>query len=254
MKIQDEDKGRKEQEMKSKWIVPSVLVLGLVLFFATGLNRYFSFEVLASDYSQIKAYVEANWLVSVLLFCGLYIVSVALSLPIASLLTLSGAVLLGWVAVLLILLSATIGASIVFVVARSVLPDLLRSWAGPFLDRLEDGFRQNGFFYLLALRLIPAAPFWAVNIIPAFTGMRLSVFALATFIGIAPGTTVYVWVGQGFDHILSRGEVPDLSLLADIRIIGPLVALGVLSLLPVLVNRIKAQRSSSSSQQSGSDG
>ena len=82
------------------------------------------------------------------------------------------------------------------------------------MAKLEAGFQKNAFSYLLALRLIPAAPFWVVNT-PALLGMRLNQYVLATFIGIAPGTLIYVWVAQSFDILLSRGQSPDLSVLAN---------------------------------------
>ena len=97
------------------------------------------------------------------------------------------------------------------------------------------------FQYLLALRLVPIAPFWVVNIVPALLGMRLGSFIIATFIGIMPGTLVYVYVARGFDHILAQGEAPDLSTLSDIRIIGPLAALGALALMPTIIKVIKAK-------------
>ena len=79
-----------------------------------------------------------------------------------------------------------------------------------------------------------------INIVPALLGMRLLPFFIATFIGIVPGTSVYVAVGRGFDKVLARGEVPDLSTLQDPYIIAPLVALGLLSLMPVVVKRLKS--------------
>ena len=81
------------------------------------------------------------------------------------------------------------------------------------------------------------APFWAVNIAPALLGMRSSSYVIATLIGIAPGTTVYVAVGRGFDAVLAAGKAPDLSTLGDIRIIAPLVGLGVLALIPIVAQK-----------------
>ena len=85
---------------------------------------------------------------------------------------------------------------------------------------------------------MPAAPFWVVNIVPALSRMSLGSFILATFIGIAPGTTVAVSVGRGFDHILGAGKVPDLQVLGSPAVLGPLAALGLLALLPVAWRRI----------------
>ena len=227
--------------MLKKYLLPLILVIGLILFFATGLHRFLSFTTLAAHYGEIKSYIASNQLSAYGLFFLLYFGAVAFSLPIASLLTLAGGALLGWGAAIIILVAATAGASIVFLAARSILADVLSAKAGPFLKKLETGFQDNAFQYLLALRLVPVAPFWVVNIVPALLGMRLRAFIIATFIGIMPGTFVYVYVARGFDHILAQGKAPDLSTLSDIRIIGPLAALGALALMPTIIKFIKAK-------------
>ena len=110
------------------------------------------------------------------------------------------------------------------------------------MAKLEAGFGKNAFLYVLALRLIPAAPFWVVNIVPALLGMRLNQFVLATFIGITPGTLIYVWVARSFDSLLSQGQKPDLSVLSKPAVILPLITLGLLSLIPVLWKSIRAHQ------------
>ena len=115
-----------------------------------------------------------------------------------------------------------------------------------FMAKLEAGFQKNAFSYLLALRLMPAAPFWIVNIAPALLGMRLNHYVLATFIGITPGTLIYVWVARSFDILLSRGQSPDFSVLSEPAIIVPLFALGLLSLAPTLWKRLRAHQRISS--------
>jgi uncharacterized membrane protein YdjX (TVP38/TMEM64 family) len=222
-----------------KFLLPMVLIAGLIIFFTTDLKNTFSFARLATNYSVITAFVASNQLASWLGFLLLYAVVVALSLPAASLLTLAGGAVLGWIAIPLIIIGASAGACVVFIAAKTVFASLFAERAAGFISRLEAGFKKDAFSYLLALRLIPAAPFWVVNIVPALLGMRLLPFFIATFIGIAPGTSVYVAVGRGFDKVLARGEVPDLSTLQDPYIIAPLVALGLLSLMPVVVKRLK---------------
>jgi len=222
-----------------KFLLLMVLIAGLIIFFTTDLKNTFSFVGLATNYSLITAFVASNQLASWLGFMLLYAVVVALSLPAASLLTLAGGAVLGWIAIPLIIVGASAGACVVFIAAKTVFASLFAERAAGFISRLEAGFKKDAFSYLLALRLIPAAPFWVVNIVPALLGMRLLPFFIATFIGIAPGTSVYVAVGRGFDKVLARGEVPDLSTLQDPYIIAPLVALGLLSLMPVMVKRLK---------------
>ena len=228
--------------MVKKYLLPIILVSGLVLFFATGLHNWLSFTKLAENYGAIKSYINDNQFNAYALFFITYLLAVAFSLPIASLLTLSGGALLGWPGAALILIAATAGAAVVFTAARSVMADMLSAKAGPFLKKLEAGFSENAFQYLLALRLVPIVPFWVVNIVPALLGMRLVPFVVATFIGIMPGTLVYVYVARGFDHILAQGKAPDLSTLSDVRIIGPLAALGALALLPTFLKWLKGRK------------
>jgi len=214
-----------------------ILGLGLILFLAFDLGRFVSIKALAENYNAITAMVAENLILAVVMFFFLYVIVVAFSLPIATPLTLTGGAVLGYLAAPIIIVAATLGALILFLVARGALADTLSKRAGPFMTKLSKGFHEQPFFWLLALRLIPLAPFWAVNIAPALLGMRTSQYILATLIGIAPGTTVYVAVGRGFDTVLSAGKAPDLSTLGDIRIIAPLVGLGVLALIPILVQK-----------------
>jgi len=214
-----------------------ILGLGLILFLAFDLGRFVSIKALEENYNAITAMVAENLILAVVIFFFLYVIAVAFSLPIATPLTLTGGAVLGYLAAPIIIVAATLGALILFLAARGALADTLSKRAGPFMTKLSKGFHEQPFFWLLALRLIPLAPFWAVNIAPALLGMRTSQYILATLIGIAPGTTVYVAVGRGFDAVLSAGKAPDLSTLGDIRIIAPLVGLGVLALIPILVQK-----------------
>jgi len=218
-------------------LLPAILLGGLTLFFASGANEIISWGFLGTHYNAIKTFASDHiWLGYLAFFCS-YVLAVAFSLPIASLLTLAGGAVLGWPAVILVVAAATTGAGLVFLAARNLFIDLLRQRAGRFIAKLEKGFSENAFLYLLALRLVPAAPFWAVNIVPALTRMPFRQFIGATCLGIIPGTAVYISVGRGFDHILAAGKTPDLGVLTSQEILLPLAGLGALSLLPILVRR-----------------
>ena len=211
---------------------PFFLLAGFALFFLFGGLEFISLSKMTEYYTSLKAFVDRQLVAALLLFGAAYILTVALSLPIASLLTIAGGALLGWTGAVVIICAATTGATIVFMVARTVLNEFFAKRTKGFMSKLEAGFQKNAFSYLLALRLIPAAPFWVVNIVPALLGMRLNHYVLATFIGITPGTLIYVWVARSFDSLLLRGQSPDLSVLNEPTIILALFALGLLSLLP----------------------
>ncbi len=216
-------------------ILPGVLLAGFITFFASGAHEFLSWQVFGHHYTTIKDFVgDEQWLSYLGFFCA-YTAAVAFSLPIASLLTLAGGAILGWPAATLVIVAATTGAGLVFFAARTLFSNTLQNRAGPFLSKLEDGFSKNAFFFLLALRLVPTVPFWAVNIVPALTRMGIAKFLAATFIGIIPGSCVYVWVGRGFDQVLAAGQTPDLRILVSPNLLLPLTALGVLALMPALI-------------------
>jgi len=218
------------------------LLAGLTLFFLFDGHELLSFSQLAENYTSVKAFVDGQLATALLVFGVAYILLVALSLPVASLLTLAGGALFGWPAAAVVICAATIGATIVFIAARTVLNEFFIKRTTGFITKLEAGFHKNAISYLLALRLIPVVPFWVVNIVPALLGMRLNHYVLATFIGITPGTLIYVWVARSFDSLLSGGQNPDLSVLSEPAIIAPLFALGLLSLFPALWKRLRAHK------------
>ena len=223
--------------LKKLWL-PLLLAGGLLVFFATGAHTAISWQSIAQNYAAITGFADANLVIAALGFAVLYLLAVAFSLPVALFLTLTGGAVFGWLSVPLILIGATLGAGIVFIAARTIFADLARARAGPFIARLEAGFSADAFSYLLVLRMIPVAPFWVMNIVPAFSRMSLGSFLAATFIGISPATTVFVSVGRGLDHVLAVGRTPDLQVLASPAILGPLAALGLLALIPVLWRRL----------------
>jgi uncharacterized membrane protein YdjX (TVP38/TMEM64 family) len=218
---------------KKELILPGILLAGFITFFASGAHEFFSWQVLDQHYTAIKSFVNYHQCLSYLWFFCAYFATVAFSLPIAGLLTLAGGAILGWPAAILAVTAATAGAGLVFFAARSVFSDILQRRAGPFIGKLENGFSQNAFFYLLALRLVPTVPFWVLNIVPALTRMGMAQFLTATFIGIIPGSFVYVSVGRGFDQALTTGQTPDFGILLSCTVLLPLGALAALSLMPV---------------------
>jgi uncharacterized membrane protein YdjX (TVP38/TMEM64 family) len=141
-----------------------------------------------------------------------------------------------------VVVGATVGATIVFLIARTALGDALRARAGPRVRRMEEGFRSDALSYLLVLRLIPIFPFWLVNIVPAFLGVALRTYVLGTFIGIIPGSFVYASVGNGLGAVFEAGGTPDLGIVFQPAILLPIVGLAVLALLPVGYRRYKARR------------
>lgn len=217
-----------------KWVFPTTLLCGFAGFFGSGLHDLVNWQMVVFHYAEINHFLHQNQLVSYIGFLLLYMLVVAFSLPIATLLTLLAGAIVGWPAIGLVVVAATAGASIVFIAARGLFRDVLRTRAGAFFAKAEEGFTNNSFSFLLFLRLMPIAPFWAVNILPAFSRMKFIQFFCATAVGIIPGTSIYVAAGRGMDHALGLGKTPSLEELHDPHIWLPLVGIAVFALLPVL--------------------
>lgn len=224
--------------------LPAVLLLlGLVLFFAFDLKRYFSFDTIQYNHAYLTAWVAAHGAMAALAFLLAYAIVIAFSLPVAMLMTPVGGFLFGvWLGSALSVIGATLGAVSVFLAARTAFYDLFHVRAGATLSRLEEGFRRDSFSYLLFLRLVPIFPFWLVNIVPALLGMKFNRYVLATVIGIVPGAVVYASVGAGFGILIERGEMPDLGVIFEPRILLPLLGLGALSLVPAFCTRFKGHK------------
>ena len=131
----------------------------------------------------------------------------------------------------LAVVGATLGACLLFLIARSALAPLVAHGVGPWLDRVRPGLERDGFWYLLSLRLLPVVPFWLCNLAPALAGMPFPAYAAATLLGIVPGTAVFAGVGAGLGQVLDAGGRPDLSVVLSPGVLLPLAGLAALSLL-----------------------
>ncbi len=226
-----------------RFLPVAILLLGLALFLLLGLSRHFSFDTLSRNHAELTAWVAANGGLAALVFVIGYAVAIAFSLPIGMLVTPLAGYLFGpWLGAFLAIIGATLGAIAVFLAARTAFYDLFHARAGAALARFEEGFRRDSFSYLLFLRLVPLFPFWLVNIVPALLGMRLDRFALATLIGIIPGCVVYSSVGAGFGVLIDRGEMPDLGVIFQARVLLPLLGLAALALVPVVYTRLRSRK------------
>ncbi len=211
-----------------------------VAIWRSGLAGELSWAALARHQEALRAEVAAHPLLAPAAFVGLYALIVAFSIPEASLATVTAGLLFGpWFGGGLAVLGATLGAVVLFVVARTALAGFMARRAQTLLGRIRPGLERDGFSYLLALRLLPIVPFWLVNLGAALCGMRLFPYAAATLIGIIPVTFVFAWIGTGVGEVLAVGGRPDLSLLFSPTVLGPLVALAALSLAPVLWRHLR---------------
>lgn len=225
-----------------RWVPLLVLVAAIIAFFALGLGRYFTFEALAEHREWLLAEVARLGVVAALVFILIYTAIIALSVPGGAFLTVTAGFLFGtWLGGLYALIGATGGATIVFLIARTSFGEPLRRRAGPFLRKLEAGFREDAASYLLVLRLVPLFPFWLVNLVPAFLGVPLRTYVIFSCIGMAPATFVYAGLGAGVGAIIEAGQTPDLRVIFQPRVLLPLVALAILALVPVVYKKLRRE-------------
>lgn len=232
----------KDRPLLVRLLPLAVLAGGTPLFFALDLDRFFAFEVLRDNRQALTDWVAAMGWIAGLVFLLFYAAVVAFSLPAGSLMTVLGGFLFGTLAATFyVVIGATLGASAIFLAAKTALGESLRRRLGPGFERIEAGFNRDAFSYLLFLRLVPLFPFFLVNLAPAFMGIRLRTYFLTTLIGIIPGTFVFASIGNGLGAIFDAGEVPDLSILWEPDILIPLVGLAILALVPILYRKIKGE-------------
>ncbi len=227
-----------------KRIVILALFVGAVIaFFAFDLDRYVNIETLRENRIWLKNFVAENTLLAALIFMAVYAVATAFSLPGGTVLSIAGGFLFGlWLGCLLVVTAATIGATALFLAARTALGEPLKARCGPWLDKMSAGFRENELSYMLVLRLVPLFPFFVVNLVPAFLGVSLRSYVLATFFGIIPGAIVYISVGAGLGKIFDAGGEFTLRNVLTPEIVIALTGLAVLALLPVVYKKIKKRR------------
>jgi uncharacterized membrane protein YdjX (TVP38/TMEM64 family) len=245
-----------------RWGPLVVLVVVAAVVYATGAYEYLSLAAIADHRDALQGFVSRHWLAAIAGYGLVYIATVALSIPGAALLTVLGGFLFGWlIAGLLVVAAATVGATLVFLIARTSLGDVLARRAGPRLNALAKGFRDDAFSYLLFLRLVPLFPFWLVNIAPALFNVPLVTFVTATLLGIVPGTFAFAFLGSGLDTIIAEQKAAYEACVAAERgdcvmtfeagdlltteLVIAFVALGVVALIPAVVRRVRARRGQS---------
>ncbi|WP_420412231.1 TVP38/TMEM64 family protein [Roseibium sp.] len=237
-----------------KWAPLAVLLALMILAFSQGLHNHLTLSALIMERQHLASLVTDNLMMTVVGYVALYSVAVALSFPGASLFTIAGGFLFGWViGGFATVFGATVGAAVVFLIAKSSFGDMLTKRAGPFLIRLTEGFRRDAFNYLLFLRLTPIFPFWLVNIAPAVFQMPLGSYVLATFVGIIPGTFAFAFIGSGLDSVIEAQEAAnpgcaaagtcavEVSALVTPQLVVAFFALGIASLIPVVLKRLRTR-------------
>jgi uncharacterized membrane protein YdjX (TVP38/TMEM64 family) len=228
--------------MRRLWPV-AALLLALVLLTLFGPDNATLFEALRANREEMLALVAEYAVIAELLFALIYAVAIALSIPGGAMMTIIGGFLFGPLrTTIVVVFAATLGATALFLIARGAVGDRLRSRAGPWMAKMEAGFQDNAMSYLLVLRLVPLFPFFVVNLAPAFLGVPLRTYVIATFFGIIPGTFVFALAGGGLGSALDASGEFSLSGILTPEVIAALVGLAALALVPVAYKIFRARR------------
>ena len=223
--------------LKGKVIVAVVFAAAIAAFFYFDLKHYLSLDALKANRDRLLAFTDANYLESVLLFVLVYVVQTAFSLPGGAILTLAGGFLFGSVlGTVYVNLGATTGATLAFLAARYLLHDWVEQKFGHRLASFQQGFAQNGFSYLMTLRLIPLFPFFLVNLLSGLTRVNLGTYVAATALGIIPGSFVYAFAGR------QLGSINSLKEIASPPVLMAFTLLGLLALTPIVYRKLSTKK------------
>lgn len=219
-----------------KALLVLLFIGALAAFYAFDAGRFLNLDALKASRDALLAFTARHYAVALAAAFAAYVAAVALSLPVATLLSLAIGFVFGrWIGTALIVVAATIGATVVFLAARYVFADAARRRLGARAHRINAAFTGNAWSWLLFLRLVPLFPFVLVNLAAAFSTVGVRTYALATLVGIVPGAFVYANLGEALAAVEStHGLLSGRTLFA-------LTLLGVLALMPIVVRRWKAR-------------
>jgi uncharacterized membrane protein YdjX (TVP38/TMEM64 family) len=245
-----------------RYLPLAVLAALMALGFAMGWHKYLSFKTIGTNYEYLKTLIADHFVVALAAYMAIYIAVVALSAPGGLIMTLAGGLLFGWkVGIPATVISATVGASILFLIAKSSFGETLAAKAGPVLGKFRDGFKENALSYLLFLRLVPIFPFVLVNIAPALLGVPFRTYVIGTLLGIIPGTSAFSVVGAGLGSVVEAQNkvyqsclaakpanpdaacpyTIDTSALLTKELLAAFVLLGIVALIPVAMKYLRGR-------------
>lgn len=225
--------------MIKKLLIVAVLLSLIALFFINGGHEYLNFDSLKQHKDELLAYANDHYWQAFFITGGIYIISTVLSLPGAAIMSLAIGFVFGrWHGVLLATIASTIGAILVFWIARYLIAD----WARHRLEKMDSTkkimkkLHEDAFSYLVFMRAVPLFPFWFVNMIFAFSPINTKQYAIGTYFGMLPVSFVLVNLGQSLSTVNSMAE------LFNAEVTLSFVLIGVLALITTTIMRIRKHR------------
>lgn len=225
-----------------KTLLPVLLLTGLFLFFVLDLGYYFTWASVSSGYDEFKVFQNEYLLLSFILFSFLYFISVAFSLPVVLILTIVGGALFNFYAFFACLFFGTLGCLVVFFASRGFLSEYFKRKVNPYIPSISSNFHKSPFTWLVSLRLLPLLPIWLGNIVPGVLAMKTTSFIMATFIGLVPGTLIYISFGSGIGRLLMEKEIINFSVFDYPDIYVPIIILLVISISSITIKLVRINK------------
>jgi uncharacterized membrane protein YdjX (TVP38/TMEM64 family) len=222
-----------------RWLPLTILASLFLLFFLFHLHQYLTFEAIQQYQFGIKQWTLAHHDAALTLYVLVFILLLACAIPGGTILCLLGGFLFGIAAFFYALFATTAGGLILCLAVRSAFGATGGKQRYQWLKNVESGFQKNAFYYLLMLRVMPFCPCWVSNISAGVLNVPLRTFLLATLMGVAPATLIYVLAGRSLDKIMTAAPAQGFSILAMPSILLPLIGLALLSLSPIFYKAIK---------------
>ena len=204
-----------------------LIMLIIIAFFFYDIQQYATLDYIKAKQQNIFEYYKQNVFFVLVLFIFLYILVTALSLPVATFLTLLGGALFGFSTGLIIVsFASTIGATLAFLMARFLAQNYVQKYYKKQLSKINKKFKSEGAFYLFALRLVPVFPFFIINVVMGLMTIKTWTFYWVSQLGMLPGTIVYVYAGTQLAQIETFSDITTPSMLIAFALLGlfPLIA------------------------------
>lgn len=198
-----------------------VFIAIVIAFVTLDVQQYATLDYLKTQQASMLNYYQQHALLVLVVFALAYVLVTAFSLPVATAMTLLGGALFGFSTGLVVIsFASSVGATLAFLMARFLLKDSLQKKYGQHLTKVNEGFAREGAFYLFALRLVPAVPFFVVNALMGLLPIRTRTFYWVSQLGMLPATAVYVYAGTELGKISSLSHIVSPSLLAALALLG----------------------------------
>lgn len=204
-----------------------LIMLAIIAFFFYDIQQYATLDYIKAKQQNIFEYYKQNIFFVLVLFIFLYVLVTALSLPVATFLTLLGGALFGFSTGLIIVsFASTIGATLAFLMARFLAQNYVQKYYKKQLSKINKKFKSEGAFYLFALRLVPVFPFFIINVVMGLMTIKTWTFYWVSQLGMLPGTIVYVYAGTQLAQIETFSDITTPSMLTAFALLGlfPLIA------------------------------